>query len=449
MRTFLLTWNPGRWPWDNLATVCQKTAEGAPYESDWSTGNSKKIARGDRVFLLKQGEEPRGIIAAGWVTSEEVYDAPHYDEQRAADGETALHADVKFERIVDPAENTPLSVEGIKEGPLARVYWRIPASGTELPEDAARQLENLWAGYLEGIDGPAYLVANDADEEVQEAGFSLEDVDLRAVVFRQIKARRGQQAFRDSLRERYGDQCMISGCTLMDVVEAAHIKPYRGDGDNHPANGLLLRADLHTLFDLDLIGIEPESLMVRVHPDAEPTGYGGFGGLRVKCSTSKPSPEAVALRWDSFLERTGRRWDWRTSTDAKGRPEPKRKPASPAAEVDPGLRPLRALSIRQPHAEAIMRGVKKIEYRSGPTKIRGDIYIYASLGRYSADEEAGMLADYGIDDVACDDLPRGVLVGTVELFDCDGGQWHVRNPARLKKPPKPTRHPQPVWFHPF
>jgi len=39
---------------------------------------------------------------------------------------------------------------------------------------------------------------------------------------------------------------------------------------------------------------------------------------------------------------------------------------------------MRALSIRQPHAEAIMRGIKKIEYRSGPTKTRGRIHIYAS-----------------------------------------------------------------------
>lgn len=59
-------------------------------------------------------------------------------------------------------------------------------------------------------------------------------------------------------------------------------------------------------------------------------------------------------------------------------------------------------SIRQPHAEAIMRG-RKIEYRTRPTKVRGKIYIYASLGRYSAAAEAAMMAEYGIDDVACDD----------------------------------------------
>jgi hypothetical protein len=111
--------------------------------------------------------------------------------------------------------------------------------------------------------------------------------------------------------------------------------------------------------------------------------------------------------------------------------------------------PVRALSIRQPHAEAIMRGVKKIEYRSGPTKIRGRVFIYASLGRYSAQDEADMMADYGIKDVTCDDLPRGVLIGSVELFDCDGGDWHVRKPERAEKLVQPTKQPQPVWFYPF
>ena len=111
--------------------------------------------------------------------------------------------------------------------------------------------------------------------------------------------------------------------------------------------------------------------------------------------------------------------------------------------------PERALSIRQPHAEAIMRGVKQIEYRSRLTKIRGCIHIYASLRRYSADDEAEMMEDYGIDDVACDDLPRGVLIGTVELYDCDGGDWYLRSPERAKKMRKPMNHPQPVWFRPF
>ncbi|MDY0001270.1 MAG: ASCH domain-containing protein [Polyangia bacterium] len=110
---------------------------------------------------------------------------------------------------------------------------------------------------------------------------------------------------------------------------------------------------------------------------------------------------------------------------------------------------MRALSIRQPHAEAILRGVKKVEYRSAPTKIRGQIYIYASLGRYPAEDENELMGEYGITDVTCDDLPRGVLVGTVDLHDCDGEEWYLRNPARFDKLLKPKKKAQPVWFNPF
>ena len=111
------------------------------------------------------------------------------------------------------------------------------------------------------------------------------------------------------------------------------------------------------------------------------------------------------------------------------------------------------MSTRQPHAEAIMRGVKPIEFRSRPTKIRGRIYIYAGLGRYSPEEEAETMAEYGIKDVDCDNLPRGVLIGTVEVWDCTGGDgdfhWHVRKPERAKELLKPTKRPQPSWFNPF
>ncbi len=113
------------------------------------------------------------------------------------------------------------------------------------------------------------------------------------------------------------------------------------------------------------------------------------------------------------------------------------------------LEPMRALSIRQPNAEAIMRGIKKIEYRSGPTHVRGRIYIYASSTRYSAAEEADLMEEYGIHDVTCDQLPRGVVVGTVDLYDCDGGEWYVRDPQRASKLVKPKSQPQPVWFVPF
>lgn len=110
------------------------------------------------------------------------------------------------------------------------------------------------------------LSARLPDEAADRAGsndgetYIPQDGDWREVVERQIRERRGQQHFRDILRERYGDRCLVTGCEVLAVLEAAHIKPYQGEADNHPENGLLLRSDIHTLFDLDLIGIEPERL---------------------------------------------------------------------------------------------------------------------------------------------------------------------------------------------
>jgi adenine-specific DNA-methyltransferase len=112
--------------------------------------------------------------------------------------------------------------------------------------------------------------------------------------------------------------------------------------------------------------------------------------------------------------------------------------------------PLKALSIRQPWAEQVLRGEKPIEYRSKPTKVRGRIYIYASLGRYDAAEERQMEDEVGF---PIDDLPRGLVVGTVEILDCSGSdgeyEWQLGNPERLPEPLPPQEQPQPVWFHPF
>jgi HNH endonuclease len=91
-------------------------------------------------------------------------------------------------------------------------------------------------------------------------------------------------------------------CELLDIVEAAHIWPYRTEADNHPGNGLLLRADLHTLFDLDLLGIDP-SLAIRVHPLAAVAGYEYLEGKQLQArGRSSPSAQALEMRWASFLE---------------------------------------------------------------------------------------------------------------------------------------------------
>lgn len=89
--------------------------------------------------------------------------------------------------------------------------------------------------------------------------------DARRKIMREISVRQGQPAFRNALLKAYAGRCAISGCTVTTVLEAAHIMPYKGEHTNHVSNGLLLRADLHTLFDCDMIAISENHRVIVAH----------------------------------------------------------------------------------------------------------------------------------------------------------------------------------------
>lgn len=93
--------------------------------------------------------------------------------------------------------------------------------------------------------------------------FDPEDVeDGRKKVLTAVVRRQGQAAFRRSLMRAYEGRCAVSGCAVEPLLEAAHIRAYFGPETNHVTNGLLLRADIHTLFDLGLIWIDEDMRIV-------------------------------------------------------------------------------------------------------------------------------------------------------------------------------------------
>jgi predicted transcriptional regulator len=138
-----------------------------------------------------------------------------------------------------------------------------------------------------------------------------------------------------------------------------------------------------------------------------------------------------------------------------------------------------ALSIRQPFAELILRGVKTVEFRTFATRIIGQrFHIYAAKrpwagGRGQGPRQAAQriwsddLAVPGRDPgtapppwmlelaemLILDQLPRGVIVGSavIERVTQAGEMyhWHLADVRRARKLRKPTGHPQPVWFNPF
>ena len=133
---------------------------------------------------------------------------------------------------------------------------------------------------------------------------------------------------------------------------------------------------------------------------------------------------------------------------------------------------MRALSIRQPYAELILRGIKTVEYRTQPTNIIGErFYIYAPLKKASLDRKIWS-RDLGMPDDQLPDflieiaeqiklippdsiLPCGVIVGTAVIEKVSPStssgfyRWHLADIERAKKLRKPKKHPQPVWFNPF
>ena len=100
--------------------------------------------------------------------------------------------------------------------------------------------------------------------------------DARNRISRMIACRRGQHQFRSDLLAAYDYRCAISGCEIQELLEVAYIRPHRGPHTNEVHNGILLRADIHTLFDLGLIAIDNENITVLVHDSIRKNGYGQF-----------------------------------------------------------------------------------------------------------------------------------------------------------------------------
>jgi hypothetical protein len=142
-----------------------------------------------------------------------------------------------------------------------------------------RRLEALGFTITDTAGSTAALDADAADPSPFDPD-SIEDG--RARIKASIVQRRGQARFRGVLMKAYGGRCAISGCGVRDVLEAAHILPFLGPETNHVCNGLLLRADLHTLFDCGLIGVDADQMRVLMAPCLAKSEYAKLRGAPLR-----------------------------------------------------------------------------------------------------------------------------------------------------------------------
>ncbi|WP_258394051.1 HNH endonuclease [Stenotrophomonas maltophilia] len=133
------------------------------------------------------------------------------------------------------------------------------------------------------------------------------DHDARVWTLTAVAQRQGQGAFRAKMLEAYGNRCAISHCNATAVLEAAHIVPYRGEHTHRVDNGLLLRSDLHTLFDLGLLWITQDH-KVAISPSLKGTDYEPLDGQALRLPVSKehwPNPAHLAEQERLAMEKMG------------------------------------------------------------------------------------------------------------------------------------------------
>jgi len=141
---YLLTWNEAKWPWHKLADTANRVRTGERVTDRWNCSKTKSIVAGDRLFILKQGAEPRGIVASGWVSTA-VFQDLHWDESRAAQGQFTNYVLFEYDALLDPDREAILERDYLKHAPgLSQFHWDTRSSGIRIAVPVLQRLEEVW-----------------------------------------------------------------------------------------------------------------------------------------------------------------------------------------------------------------------------------------------------------------------------------------------------------------
>ena len=117
-----------------------------------------------------------------------------------------------------------------------------------------------------------------------------------------IRPRLGQGAFRVAVTDAYQRKCAVTGERTLPALDAAHIKPYGEGGEHEVSNGLLLRRDIHCLFDLGYVTVTPDHVFevsprIRAQFENGRDYYALQGKRLILPSQDLFRPEPAALDW--------------------------------------------------------------------------------------------------------------------------------------------------------
>ena len=179
--------------------------------------------------------------------------------------------------------------EKLKKNPIPfSAYQQVPQFSATTAKTSTAKVLNRWL----------------ATKRTPEAKSRDEKVRFRTA---EVEQRVGQPEFRADLLLAYGNRCAVSGCETPEVLQAAHIQPVRSSGSHSVRNGILLRADLHNLFDRGLLTIS-EKYQISIDPHVRrDTTYKKFHGKKLQVVPKVPTKRPSKTLLQEHLEFHARR----------------------------------------------------------------------------------------------------------------------------------------------
>jgi 5-methylcytosine-specific restriction protein A len=227
VKTYLLTWNPQKWEWDNLPRLAEQTAEGKKVSYSWSCGVTKRIEIGSRIFLMRLGRSARGIVGAGRATTRPFFDE-HWNEEKRRIGKKGLRINCDWDTLLDSKTQNILPLETLRTGRLADFNWTPQASGVEVDSGIARELESVWSACVKGLN----LISARLDQELA----AVEGEKRWALIRHRKREQKLRIAKLADFKNKHGSLfCEVSGCGFnfekvygdlgKDFAHVHHLKP--------------------------------------------------------------------------------------------------------------------------------------------------------------------------------------------------------------------------------
>ena len=266
-----------------------------------SAANFKALEPGE-LFLFKL-HAPRNVIVGGGVFTYAnalpcslAWEA--FGEANGASSLAQMRARIAKYRKADPADRSDFTI-GCRI--LTQPFFWPESRWIPVPESWAPNIVSFKGYSTNEPDGLRLWEAVQNGMQTESyAGFAEEQARYGEPTL--VLPRLGQGAFRILVTDSYHRKCAISGEKTLPALDAAHIRPFADGGTHEASNGVLMRRDIHSLFDAGYVTITPE-LRFEVSPRIREEVSNGrhyydlHGQTIAVPDNPRLQPDRSALRW--------------------------------------------------------------------------------------------------------------------------------------------------------